>query len=260
MTVLLGSLLAMFAAAAPASAAPAPAALNYAALGDSYSSGVGTGNYYPASGNCRRSPESYAPLWASSHGVNSFNFAACSGATTQDVLNNQLSGLDGNTNVVTLTIGGNDVGFSSVLTSCSLGSDSGCRSAIDDALATGSDVLPGRLDATYSAIRQRISPSAQVVVAGYPRLFPGSWSCPAMPAYRQVWLNDAADQLNQIIAGRVAAARFRFADVRGTFSGHDVCGDPPYLNAITWPVNDSYHPVAIGYSEGYLPAIVAVTG
>src|SRR5262245_35220317 len=87
----------------------------YAALGDSYSAGVGAPPYDPASGSCNRSPRSAAALWAASHPGTSFAFAACSGATTTDVINNQLGALSGATSQVTISIGGNDAGFSPVL-------------------------------------------------------------------------------------------------------------------------------------------------
>src|SRR5262245_61624710 len=76
-----------------AATSSAAADVRYVALGDSYSSGLGTGNYDPASGACKRSPNAYPAMWASSHSTASFTFAACSGATTTDVLNGQLGGL-----------------------------------------------------------------------------------------------------------------------------------------------------------------------
>ncbi len=117
----------------PASAATA---IEYAALGDSYSSGVGTGDYYSNSGSCDRSPESYAALWDAAHSVSNFDFAACSGAKTTDVLNSQLGGLSASTNLITMNIGGNDAGFSSVMTTCvedTIFGDSGCLNAVNNA-------------------------------------------------------------------------------------------------------------------------------
>ena len=68
--------LALVATAVPANAAT----VNYVALGDSYSSGVGAGNYYSSSGSCDRSPNAYPALWAAANSVTTFTFAACSGA------------------------------------------------------------------------------------------------------------------------------------------------------------------------------------
>src|SRR5579859_7295943 len=86
----------------------------YAALGDSYSSGLGAGNY-GSSGSCYRSSGAYGQLWTNNYSPASFDFAACSGATTTDVINTQAPTLSSSTSLVSITIGGNDVGFSSVM-------------------------------------------------------------------------------------------------------------------------------------------------
>src|SRR5215469_17260323 len=114
---------------------PATAATgtNYVALGDSYSSGTGTDDYYNDGTSCDRSPEGYPALWAAAHSAASFDLAACSGAKTTDVLSGQLGGLSSATNLVTITIGGNDAGFSTVMEDCVLESDSSCVSAVDNA-------------------------------------------------------------------------------------------------------------------------------
>lgn len=101
----LAALVALCAAALGAVLVPGTAqaaAVNYVALGDSYSSGVGAGPY--DSSGCLRSQKSYAPLWAAAHGVTSFNFRACGGAVTADVLNDQVSALSASTTLVTITI------------------------------------------------------------------------------------------------------------------------------------------------------------
>jgi hypothetical protein len=82
------------------SQAPVTEAVDYVALGDSYSSGVGTGVYDAASGACQRSPLSYPPLWVAEHHPASFEFVACSGATTADVRANQISALQPTTDLV----------------------------------------------------------------------------------------------------------------------------------------------------------------
>ena len=107
-------LLMLAALAAPAVAASAD---NYVALGDSYSSGVGT-NSYTLSSSCKRSTYSYPYLLAQQRPNTSLNFVACSGATTTDVMNNQISAVNSTTNIVTVTIGGNDLGFASIISKC----------------------------------------------------------------------------------------------------------------------------------------------
>lgn len=243
-------------AAPPAHAATA---VDYAALGDSYSAGVGTSG---SSGDCGRSPQGYPQLWVNTHAVSSFAFAACSGATTDDVLANQLTALNANTDLVSITIGGNDTGFADTLTTCQLGSDSSCQSAVDDARTQATSTLPGKLDTTYAAIRAH-APNARVVVLGYPRLFELTSSCGffGIDQFKRTILNQGADDLEAVISARAAAAGFSFVDTRGIFTGHGVCGSSPWLNGFElFSISSSYHPNATGYSSGYLPSLDSVTG
>jgi lysophospholipase L1-like esterase len=245
-------------------AAPARAAtpVDYAALGDSYSSGVGTFVYDLASGTCLRSPRGYPQLWVNGHAVSSFRFVACGGATTADVLNNQLGALNAGTDLVTITIGGNDAGFADTLTTCVFGSDTDCINKINSGRAFVVNTLPGRLDATYAAIRAR-APSARVVVLGYPRLFETTSSCGVfgMSLTKRQALNAGADLLASVIAGRAAAAGFTFADARPRFAGHGVCASQPWINNFSiFAIVESFHPTSTGYASGYLPTLRAVTG
>src|SRR5205085_6589104 len=73
-------------------AAAAAAAPQYVALGDSYSSGVGTRTFYAEAGECYRSPAAYGPKVAAAKGY-ALNFEACSGAKTGDVNSKQLGKL-----------------------------------------------------------------------------------------------------------------------------------------------------------------------
>ncbi|MFI6158797.1 SGNH/GDSL hydrolase family protein [Micromonospora haikouensis] len=244
-------------AAQAAKPARAAAAINYVALGDSYSSGVGAGPYDLST--CLRSDKSYAPLWAAAHQVASFTFPACGGAVTADVINKQVSALSTSTTLVTITIGGNDAGFVDVITSCRFGSTSTCEGAVDEARTFATTELPGRLDRTYAAIREK-APNARLVVLGYPRLFETT-SCGAlaMSAYKRTIINEAADLLASVTAGRAAAAGATFADARPYFAGHGVCAAAPWIRDVTGVI-EAYHPNADGYRLGYLPALTAVTG
>ncbi|WP_422732983.1 SGNH/GDSL hydrolase family protein [Micromonospora sp. WMMD558] len=232
------------------------ATVNYVALGDSYSSGVGAGPY-DLSG-CLRSQKSYAPLWATANAVTSFRFPACGGAVTADVINAQVGSLSSTTTLVTITIGGNDAGFADVMTTCRFGSTSSCTNAVNTAKSFATTTLPGRLDATYAAIRNR-APNARLIVLGYPRLFEtGSCGWFAMSSYKRTILNEAADVLATVTAARAAAAGATFADTRPYFAGHGVCASDPWIRDVTGVI-EAYHPDADGYRHGYLPALNAVT-
>jgi hypothetical protein len=227
----------------------------YVALGDSYSSGLGAGSYLSASGDCKRSTKAYPYLWAAAHSPSSFDFTACSGARTGDVLANQLAPLSAATALVSISVGGNDAGFADVMTTCVLQSDSACLSRINTAKAYVDSTLPGQLDGVYSAIRAK-APNARVVVLGYPRFYKLGTSCAGLSETKRKAINDAADHLDTAIAKRAANHGFVFGDVRPTFTGHEICSGSSWLHSLNWlNVGESYHPTAAGQSGGYLPVL-----
>ena len=230
----------------------------YAALGDSYSSGLGAGDYLDGSGACRRSANAYPEQWAARHEPASFAFAACAGATVRDVLDRQLGALGPSTRLVSVTVGGNDTGFAGVMAACVLSSEERCLERIGSARSYGGTTLPGLLDRLYAAIRAA-APDARVVVLGYPRLYRLGADCPIglTPARRRA-LDGAADDLDAVIAARAAAHGFHFGDVRPAFAPHTICSDGTWwLHGLTLPVQESYHPTAEGQEGGYLPVLEA---
>lgn len=227
----------------------------YVALGDSYSSGVGAGSYISSSGSCDRSTNAYPYLWNAAHSPSSFSFVACSGATTDDVLANQVSSLSSSTGLVSISIGGNDAGFADVMTTCVTSSDSTCLARINTAKAYVDSTLPGKLDAVYSAISAK-APSAHVVVIGYPRFYKLGTTCIGLSDTKRSAINDAADYMDTAIAKAAANHGFTFGDVRTTFTGHEICSGSSWLHSVDWlNIGDSYHPTADGQSGGYLPVL-----
>lgn len=245
----------IFAAASLLWSGPASAAgTSYVALGDSYSSGTGAGSYDPAGGSCNRSANAYPNLWAGAHTTQSFKFVACSGATTSSVSSGQLGALAASTTLVSITVGGNDAGFGDVMETCVLYSTSTCRSRVAKAESYMTGTLPGRLDSLYSQIRSK-SPSARVVVLGYPHLYKIVAVCAGLSNAKRTALNGAADTLDGVIAKAAGRAGFTWSDVRDEFAGHELCSGDGWLNAVTIPIGSSYHPTARGHRLGYLPAL-----
>lgn len=242
-------------------------ATKYVALGDSYSSGTGTRTYYES--GCQRSVYAYPYLLHNAHLSWTFVNATCSGAKTGDVVNTQANSLTADTNWVSYTIGGNDAGFSSVITECALPSwASNCNGAIDGAQAYIQNTLPGRLDLVNNTIKSK-SPSAKVIALDYPRLFNGT-DCNALTFFsgsEMTRLNQTADMLkNQVSAAATrAGSNFVFRDVIPAFIGHAVCdggggSSTEWINGLSNPVGESYHPKITGHANGYYPAIFGVTG
>jgi lysophospholipase L1-like esterase len=242
--------------ASPAQAATSYADTDYVALGDSYSSGVGAPGQ---TGICFRSSNGYPAQWAAAYHPHSFTNAACFGATTTDVTNYQVSSLSSKTDLITMTIGGNDVGFVPVIATCTIGTYNACKTAVDAAHDYTENKMTDRLDKTYKAIKAK-APNAEVVILGYPLLFDeSSADCGVggMALNKRQILNAADQDLNDLIKERAQAAGFRFADVKGTFADHGVCAQAPWINGLTVvPPTDSYHPTKSGYSYGYVPALV----
>jgi lysophospholipase L1-like esterase len=221
------------------------AGLDYVAQGDSYASGTGTREYYDST--CQRSKHSYAKQLASQEGMN-LSHVACSGARIPDVRANQLGALSETTALVTISIGGNDAGFASVLTQCAKPWPWTCWGDIDNARSFITNTLPGQLDSLYTEIQTR-APNAQVIVVGYPRLFNGE-ECnlfARISSSEQSSLNSVADLLASKISGVAAAHGFDFLDPREAFDAHRVCDDVEWMNGLSNPIGESYHPNRLGH-------------
>ena len=242
--------------------AHAAAPVNYVALGDSYSSGVGAGDYISSSGSCERSTNGYPEQWAGANSPASFVSAACPGATTADVLTSQMPALNASTTLVSITIGGNDAGFSSVMETCALLPTSLCLNAVATAEAFVANQLPARLDTTLQTIRAD-APSAKVVVLGYPDLYDlsESGSCIGLSTANRTALNQGADDLDGALAAAAQANGDTFADVRGQFAGHEICDSGSWLHSVDiFAISSSYHPTAAGQDLGYLPVFASAAG
>ena len=159
-------------------------------------------------------------------------FAACSGAQTSNVLSTQVSSVTATTAIVTITIGGNDAGFSDVIVECAKPSwASNCAGRVTTAQNFINNTLPGRLNSVYSAIDSR-APSATVVVLGYPRVFMGE-DCNAGTFFSgddMTRLNATADILRNVTRTRAQAYGFTFKDAIPPFTGHAVCSSTEWLN------------------------------
>ena len=239
-------------------AADAASSVSYVALGDSYSSGLGAGSYISSSGGCDRSTNAYPEQWAGANAPASFVSVACAGATTSDVINGQVSALNPGTTLVSVTIGGNDAGFSSVMETCVFTSTSSCVSAVAAARNFATTQLPARLASTLQAIRQH-APNAKIVLLGYPDLYDLSKSstCIGLSTQDRTALDAAADTLDSVLSTAVTTAADQdivFADVRGQFAGHEICDSGSWLHSVDiLAISSSYHPTASGQELGYQP-------
>jgi len=245
------------AAALTGTGTPAKAAssVRYVSLGDSYASGVGAGN---ENGPCDQSPNAFGPLWTSANSPASFTVAACSGATTSTVISGQLSSLSASTTLVSIVIGGNDVGFTSIMETCVLGSTSACESAVSKAEQYANTTLPGSLSTLFADIKAH-APNAKVVVLDYPDFYDLSVPvCIGLSSGDHQAIDNGINDLDGVIQTAAGKAGFHFADVRSQFSGHELCDNAGWLNSLSiFDIHTSYHPTATGQADGYFPVFTA---
>lgn len=226
-------------AAIPTTTTPNVGAV-YASLGDSYSSGEGNPPYDPGTdlpgvNRCHNS----AKAWPRLLGVTAATHLACSGAVTDDIAGQlaRLVTLRPAPSTVFLTIGGNDLGFASVLAGCfthAPGAPCWSESAYKAArLRLVSTVAP-KLESTYRAVKAAL-PGARVIVASYPSLFAADGTnvgCPAVDAASQARIVAAGKDLAAEIGKRAKAAGVEFVDLYRAYPGHELCTAESWVGAV----------------------------
>jgi hypothetical protein len=253
-----GAFVSLLFAFAALSATAAAGADRYVALGDSFSSGVGTGSY-TLSSSCKRGVYAYPWLVAQQRADTSLTFVACSGAKTSDLMATQLGSVAADTTIVSVTIGGNDIGFSDLIVQCTLAD---CSSALDNTRASLRTVLQSRLDTVYSSIRSRAL-GASVIVLGYPRMFStaGCLGTLGISSTERAKANLLSEALDTLSSERAGLANVTYKSALVPFTGHAVCSSSAWLNGLNlFNTGESYHPNRNGNSLGYAPLVRAVVG
>lgn len=213
--------------------------VDYDALGDSYAAGWGVAPY-DAFG---RSQSAYPVQIDGRMKIDLDDFVAFPGATTQTILV-QLAALDASTDLVTMSIGGNDVDWGTAVTACLGGTDPQCAAAIGYVNGLITTALPGLLNPVYDQVEAR-APAAHVIITGYPRLFsPEFGDYHGASTGEQAALNDTADLLNTVIATAAAEQGFQFVDVTNRFVGHGANAPAAWIRG---PGDASFHPNLHGY-------------
>lgn len=236
----------------------AAAAERYVAMGDSYSAGTGSRvQDWDSDADCDRSSKAFGPQIRGDLGAaSSFRFVACSGAKIPHVLTSvqganpvQASVLGADTLDVTISIGGNDAGFSSTLIQCGLPLVN-CDGDIDGSQDYIRNTLPGQLDRVLDRIRTS-APNARIGLVGYPRLFPANGDdCSALTFFSAgeiARLNQTADLMADVARDRARAHGAAFIDARAPFLGHAWCEDE-WINGLSNPTTNSYHPNLSGHA------------
>jgi lysophospholipase L1-like esterase len=261
--------------------------LDVVSLGDSYSSGEGAPPFDKATDTkgvdeCHRSQNAWGPKFAQWDAAKlaeplSLQFEACSGAVTPDLYGpnkdwgtlepGQMLALTPDTDVVTLSIGGNDSGFVPVFSYCVavdncenqavFGTDDGLGG---DRLDRTYNAMFGTLVSVYGTIKAR-APHATVYVMGYPDILPDTnpGTCPDVLGldWAEIqWLHQKTAHLDAVIQAAARRAGVVYVDGSDLFKGHKLCSATPWASGLTaqvrglvnWSVGKyAMHPNAAGY-------------
>ena len=189
------------------------------------------------------------------------SFRACSGAKTGDVTGGQTAALSASTDFVTVSIGGNDVGFVDLILSCfSSWDELLCRSTVSSVDRKIDTQLPAKLDATYADIRTgpRREGHRRRLPAAVRQLGPCSQAS-GVNSREAALLDGVAAHLDRVLAARAAAAGSPSSTSCRPSPG-TTCAATPYLWGKKTGLLDIYHPTRAGHRDGFAPLVRAALG
>lgn len=286
------------AAIAPPSAATAQPEVErkaqYVALGDSFQAGEGSFQYLAgtdtATNKCHRSATAYPHQLVASGAVTAeLNFWACSGSTVASLrtkavndsaapwndpahpatstggqlpAQSALDRLSLNTHLVTVGVGGNDVGFSSILMGClrdSMAGPAECKETYNDVFTQRLDraVAEGLWLSLFFEIKSR-APLATVVAVGYPMFFPehgASAPCYGISPEDQQWINDGTRAVNEAIKTAATSLNIDYVELGSTSSGNELCSgaSEQFFHGVLVDASgvrsESFHPTPAGHAR-----------
>ena len=240
------SVVALFAVAGCTSA-PTPSGTTtsgkYVALGDSF-----TANSFHSPGassnGCDQTGRNQPHVVQARMGFSSFVDASCDGATSDDIMAagtgnaSQISFVTSTTKLVTLSIGGNDIGFSDIVKNCTIDylTFGGCKG---DYVSGTTDQITNRINAAKVKIQNVVNavkaraPQAKIFIYGYPTLVPmsGTSGCTGLTlASGDIsYLRSKQAQLNSALSSIATASGAKYIDVYGPSAGHDPCSSTAWV-------------------------------
>lgn len=262
----------------------------YLAMGDSFASGEGAWDYeegtdfddrddpWPFNNDdedhnrCRRSKHAYAQLLAAGNDfAGGSRFVACSGALIDDFYqpnhketgeDPQLEALGRDVSLITLSVGGNNLGFADVLIDCvtsnlKAGLTGRCQEHQQGMIKERMPQVRADLVKLYQRLR-RDAPNARIIVVGYPALFetqPDPSLRNVLSAPDQRWMNEVAAEFSATVAAAAHEAGVEYVDPAAAFRGHGIGSADPWFNdlipkgpgaMLTDP--SSFHPNAAGHA------------
>lgn len=239
-------------------AVTAAAGLDYVAMGSSFAAGPSIPPVQSSSGAaaCSRSAGNYASIVARDTGAN-LTDVTCSGATTANILTTdqgsqppQINAVTSGTDLVTITIGGNDVNYlgSMVTYSCQNSGGTNCGTVSQAAINTALGTVGQKIESVVNAVKAR-APQARILLVSYSTLLPDTGGCTGVPltADQRTFERTVATRLAQAYidtANRTGATLVRLASAS---HGHDACAADPWVEKYK-PASGrtSYHPNEAG--------------
>ena len=247
-----------------------PSGSRYVAMGSSFAAGPGvTKSADEPPTRCSRSTDNYAHQLARKRKLQLVD-VSCGGATTAHILGRwndlapQVDAVTPDTRLVTVTIGGNDLGYIGSLyaSSCSgaepaqqpsfcrprAGVDSEARSR---ALAAPTEeawaALEARLEAIATEVRLR-SPAAELVFVDYLTVLPETELCSQTPLSKEAaaQARATAKRLAELTAAVAQRTKARIVRASQMSIGHDACSTDPWVTGFIAPAGGErfapYHP------------------
>jgi lysophospholipase L1-like esterase len=254
------------ACAGPPTAGPPPGRLNYVALGDSMAAAPGVPDPASPTG-CRRSTNDYPSVLARRLIATAFTDVTCSGAITENItdraqqtkngmVGRQIDAVRASTDLITITIGANDVGLAADAEGCEVKSPNAAP-CTEDFVVGDADRISAAIDGHvrgWSMLIDEVraeAPNARIVFVGYGTLvrpggcFPGQPVLPHDSDYLQAKLNELDDRQRLLAADK----RIDYFDTRPMSQGHDICAPPADRFFEGYGVKDPavpLHPTAFG--------------
>ncbi|MCJ1474780.1 hypothetical protein MMC13_003440 [Lambiella insularis] len=199
-----------------------------AAIGDSYLSGIGAGTKLTGSdaSDCGRYDGSYGYQLNQQIGASStrkFDFLACAGATSSEVLTKQVPALQSNIQAIILSAGGNDVGLSDVLETCifPIHPFGSCQAVLQETDDKIKNELPGNVTKLINAVKGKLSKDGTIYYPTYAKFFDATstqcdtvtWAVKTASGNRPFLtqdlrkkMNDLVDATNKVIQKAVMSA------------------------------------------------------
>lgn len=165
--------------------------------------------------------------------------------------------------VITLTFGGNDIGFGAILDACIRAGKFvlTCSHAKDEGIGQLGSEIRGQYT-NFRDVYERLqgtNPDARTYVLGYPQFISQNGICglnPTLNNREREMMREGVSYLNLVIKAAASDAGVKYVDIEDSLGEHILCGkEESYVNglgtAMFGQVQESYHPNAKGHALMY---------